>query len=133
MSKGFVSLWALIALLAVFACTRKETPQVVSAPAAPVIARDYRSDYLKEVEVKLSQWREILANLKQNQNMYPVNSETYAKRGEMILLLTTQLRLAEPELANIKSARPEVWQEYQPALDARLSQMKETYYRPAAE
>jgi hypothetical protein len=119
----------MIALLA--ACTKAEPP--VPTAVAPATLVDTRSGYLREVDGKIGEWRQIVDNLKANRNMQPVNSDLYKRRGETIDFLEAELAQVMDTYALLKAANDEGWSDVRPRLDAKLADLKERYFRPTAE
>lgn len=103
---------------------------------APLVEKgfvDTKGIYQSEVEKQISDWKGILEDLRKRRNMYPVNSADYDNKGQAILFLETQLSELGNAMNALKEAPESGWADYRAQVDAKLSLMKNHYYRPSAE
>lgn len=94
---------------------------------------DTRSTYQQEVEKKISDWREILVNLRNSRNMFPVYSLAYENKGHTIAFLEEKLSEIGSAMTLLRSAKSEAWTDHRAEVDAKLAQMKDLYYRAPSE
>lgn len=115
-----------VSSLFLLACTKTPPPIIV-----PII--DARTNYQNEVDQKLTDWRTILEDLRSHRNRQPVNSPDYATKGEAVHFLEAQLTELTNKVQRLKSAPDSGWADYRAEIDAKLFEMKNLYFRPAAE
>lgn len=95
------------------------------APPAP--AEQAKIDYLKSAQARLGEWQTLLDNLRRNRDMHAVHSDLYRKRNETVQFLEKEVSEAQNRY---DEARSQNTAESQARLEAKLTELKEGYFRP---